>query len=159
MRRRKDRPVQTYVTDSREQKVYTFSDVIRKDELSYGGELRYALDCGDYGIELNATLLPCRVERKQIADFFNCCGHERDRFLRELEKLARYKSYLLIEATPEQVRAGIERSQVSGEAAFASALCFSVRYNVSTIFTSNWKTGNSITHRLLDEYAVHYGKS
>lgn len=127
----------------------------RRREFEDGGTLCYKLDEGDYSVELDAQLLAIRIERKAIGDLFACVGRERDRFEAELERLRPYRSYLIIEGTAAEVSAGIERSQVSGKAAMTSVLCWSIRFGISPIFAGNWRIGNAICQRLLEEAAIH----
>ena len=176
---RKPKPILTWVVDTREQDPYRFGEPHRR-EFAAGGTLRYGLGEGDYAVELDAVLLPVRIERKSITDFFAVCGRERERFAglngtgkyksyasastvvekeSELLRLTRFKSYLLIEADASQITHGIERSQVSGKAAICSALCWSVRFGVMPIFASNHRMGNAICQRLLEEFAVHFNSS
>ena len=152
---RKEKPLFTAVIDTREQLPYRFGQPHRRD-LADGGTLRYKLDSGDYACELDAVLLPIRIERKSEIDFFACVGRERERFEAELERLRPFKSYLLIEATAEQIAAGIERSQVSGKAAMCSALCWSVQFGITPIFAGTWRMGNAICQRILEEFCAHW---
>ena len=152
---RKQRPLLSYVTDSREQNPYAFSSCQRPD-LDFGGSFVYKLDEGDYSVELEANLLPVRIERKSLTDLFACVGRERERFEAELERLRQYKAYLMIEATAAQVAHGIERSHVSGKAAMCSVLCWSVRFGIAPIFAGTWRFGNAMAQRILEEFAVHY---
>lgn len=169
---RKAKPILTWVIDTREQDPYRFGEPHRR-EFAAGGTLRYGLAEGDYAAELDAVLLPIRIERKSITDFFAVCGRERDRFAglngsgkyqagpntqkeSELLRLKQFTSYLIIEADASQISAGIERSQVSGKAAICSALCWSVRFGITPIFAGSHRMGNAICQRLLEEFAVHF---
>jgi len=78
------------LVDSREQLVYPF-DAIPADEQFGGGfwrvrTERVALPSGDYSLDGYATAVA--VERKSLADLFHTIGQDRDRFVRELERLA-----------------------------------------------------------------------
>jgi len=151
----KPKPSLTFIVDTREQSPYQFSRAHRRD-VAFGGSRRAKLDEGDYGVMIGEELLPIRIERKSIGDLFGVVGKGRERFERELDRLSGYASYLMIEATLEQVKHGFERSLVSGEAALGSVLCWSVTFGISPIFAGNWRLGNSVTQRLLEDFAAHY---
>ena len=171
---RKERPLFTVIIDTREQAAYRFGAPHRR-ELEDGGVIVSGLEEGDYGCMLDGELLPVRIERKSLSDLYGVVGNGRGRFAGdrkdgmyrdseesgvwkpcELERLRKFKSYLVIEATADQVRAGFERSKISGEAAFASVICWACKYNISPIFAGSWRTGNAICTRLLEEFAIHY---
>lgn len=152
------KPKAIFIIDSREQLPFQFSNVRRRD-LSFGGTRREALDAGDYGIELEGELLPIRLERKSISDYFGICSNrfsQRDRFERELERLRWLTAYLIIEADAETIRKGYERSQVSGEAALGSAVCWSVKYGICPIFAGTRRTAQRVCQQILEEFAAHF---
>lgn len=79
--------------DTREQRPYPFSD-IPADAKEGGGILkirtqRVTLQQGDYSLEGFTDQVA--IERKSLADLFQTIGQERDRFERELERLAGYR--------------------------------------------------------------------
>ncbi len=133
---------------------YSFSKPRR--EFDDGGTLCYALDAGDYSVELDGELLPIVIERKSLSDYFGVVGHGRERFERELARLRGMTAYLLIEADARTIKAGYERSLVSGNAALASAICWACKFGVNPIFASSRRLGQEICQRLLQEFALHY---
>jgi hypothetical protein len=174
--RRKPRPLFTVVIDTREQNPYRFGKPHR-DELDDGGVIVSGLGEGDYGCMLDGELLSVRVERKSLSDLYGVVGNGRGRFAGdrkdgmyqvseesgvwepcELERLRQFKSYLVIEATADQVRAGYERSQIPGTAAWGSVICWSITYGIIPIFAGSWRTGNAACARILEEFAVHWRK-
>lgn len=67
------------------------------------------LDTGDYSVAGLTHLIT--VERKSLDDLLACCGRERDRFKRELQRLRSYRFRLLvIEADAAALEAGDWRS-------------------------------------------------
>jgi len=146
----------TFVTDSREQRPWELGPPHRR-ELEDHGSIVYALDAGDYGVEIDGVLQPIRIERKSISDLFGVVGHGRERFVRELEKLRDRPAFLIIEATAAEVKHGYERSLVSGEAAIGSLMCWSIRFGVHVIFAGNRTLAGGLARRLLEEFAVHVG--
>lgn len=160
MKSKKLKPELTMIIDTREQHPYEFCRPHRRD-VALAGTSREALEAGDYSVKVNGDLLPVRIERKSMSDYFGICSNrfgQRERFERELERLQWMTSYLVIEATAEQVRHGFERSQVSGEAALGSALHWSVVFGVMPIFAGTWRTGNRITQGLLEDFALHFSQ-
>jgi len=149
-----NKPLITFVVDSREQMPYEFKSCARRD-LEFGGSIEVGLGEGDYAVERDGVLLPVRIERKSIEDYFGVVGRGRDRFERELERLRPYRSYLLIEATAQEITRGTERSLVSGWAAMKSALCWSVTYNISPVFAGNRRAGQVICQGILEEAVAH----
>jgi ERCC4-type nuclease len=153
---RTEKPAITFVIDSREQFAYHFSKPKRR-ELADGGEVTYGLDEGDYACELDGELLPIRIERKSLGDLFGVVGHGRERFEREMERLARHeRAYLLIEASLAEVKSGYERSLVTGEAALGSVLHWSTQFGVQPVFAGNRRLGNEVCQRILEDFSVHH---
>ncbi len=73
--------------------------------------IRGTLDTGDYAV-FGAEHL-CRIERKTLPDFVACCGVERERFVRELERLLAFPSRIvIIEASLADIKAGQWRSRI-----------------------------------------------
>lgn len=115
------------------------------------------LEEADYSAMLDGELLPVRIERKSLGDLYGVCGFGRERFEAELERLRPYRSFLIIEATCDEVRHGFERSKIPGNTVWASVLCWAVKFNISPIFAGSWRTGNAACARLLEEFALHFG--
>lgn len=155
------KPKVTLLVDTREQRPYVFSSAHRRD-LAWGGVRHEALDAGDYSAELDGEPLPVFIERKSLGDLFGVIGQGRDRFERELERLASEMAqnggpaYILVEATAAQVREGYERSHVSGEAALGSLLHWSVLYGVHPLFAGDRILGKRITQGILEDFAAHW---
>ena len=63
------------------------------------------------------------VERKSESDLLACCGRERERFDREVQRLLAYPTrVLLVESTWSQVEAGEWRSQLKPQQVLGSLL-------------------------------------
>ncbi|MDO8632018.1 MAG: ERCC4 domain-containing protein [Phycisphaerales bacterium] len=94
------KPQPCIVVDSREQTPLLFTNLPTKTA---------TLDSGDYSIDGLTHLIA--VERKSLDDLLACCGRERDRFKRELQRLRAYRFRLLvIEADAATLEAGAWRS-------------------------------------------------
>lgn len=174
MPQRKEKPLLSFVTDTREQLPLKFFTP-RKDRFDDGGTVEYCLESGDYSCEKDGVLLPIRIERKSHSDYVGVVGRNRDRFAgaanradgmyqsgptewrkSELERLREFKSYLIIEATAAEVLHGCERSQVPGKAALHSALAWSITYGIHVIFAGDRTHARQIAQFLLEEFAYHY---
>jgi len=112
----------TIVVDSREQQPYEFACQT----------VRSKLDAGDYsvvGLERRVA-----VERKSLRDFVTTVIHERQRFGRELERLAQYESTcIVVEADLDALlrqRHTEDLRSVSPAAVLGAALHISFRYGV-----------------------------
>src|SRR5262245_5178714 len=81
----------TILVDSREQCPYTFDAILADSEFGGGWwrvqTARLALPSGDYTLDGYASRVA--VERKSMSDLFGTIGNGRERFTRELERLAK----------------------------------------------------------------------
>ena len=78
------------------------------------------LQSGDYGLKGCDEI---RIERKSLPDLLACCGVERERFEREIERLLAFRvRILLIESTWQEIEQGQWRSKVSIESVIGSLL-------------------------------------
>jgi ERCC4-type nuclease len=135
------------VTDTREQRPYTFpSDVpivVAK------------LDAGDLSVV--GAEHRCAVDRKQIGDFVACCTWERERFTRELERLAGYDfAAVVVEASLLDVRAKCYRANVAPAVIVASAASIAVRYGVHVYFAGDRASCADFCLRLLRSFHKHH---
>jgi ERCC4-type nuclease len=135
------------VTDTREQRPYTFPPdvpiVVEK------------LDAGDlslFGAESRVA-----IDRKALGDFVACCTWERERFTRELERLASYDfAAVVVEASLLDVRAKVYRAKVAPAVVVASAASFAVRYGVPVYFAGDREASADFCHRLLRSFWKHH---
>ena len=126
-----------YVVDSREQRPYRL-------EPSVVG----ALATGDYSVAGLEELVV--VERKSLEDFVACCGRERSRFLRELERLRGYPhAAVVIEASWESLGEKTWRGTVSPETLKSSVCSWAARF-CPLILAGSRRGGRSATKRFLD---------
>lgn len=120
------------VIDSREQLPYAFAS-IRADAVQDRAKLlvRSLVSClpaGDYSIQGHEKSIA--VERKSLADLFGTIGQERDRFERELARLAEYPyAAVVIEAGWNDILfAPPDFSRLSPKTVFRSILAWQQRY-------------------------------
>lgn len=151
------KPTLTLIADTREQRPFSFAACSRREFVD-GGTKIIGLSEGDYSACIDeGDPLSIRIERKAHGDIVQCCGWERDRFVRELDRLTQYEyRAVVIEASADQILKGYERSQISGKSVMASLLCWSVSYNLPIFFGETHARAGGITQRLLTEFAVHH---
>lgn len=120
------------VIDTREQRPFAFQG-LRCDATDGGGPLtvpvvRGTLKSGDYSLAGHETRVA--VERKSLEDCYGTIGQGRERFERELERLAAYRfAAVVIEATwPEVCADPPPHTQLPPKTVFRSILAWSVRY-------------------------------
>jgi DNA excision repair protein ERCC-4 len=83
--------------------------------------VRATLDTGDYSISSLETVV-C-VERKSEGDFLSCCGTERERFQREIDRMRGFPhKVLVVETTLDRINAGNWRSQITPAQAMGSLI-------------------------------------
>jgi ERCC4-type nuclease len=107
----------TIIQDSREQNPFDLSPLKVVVE---------GLPTGDYALQ--ALRHNTVLERKELGDLLTCCGAERERFEREVQRLLGYEHRLMIvEATWQQLEAGEWRSQVTPTCVISSLLSWMSR--------------------------------
>jgi len=133
------------IVDSREQTPFPFT--------GYDVEVvRAGLPSGDYSLPGFEDRVA--VERKSLADLVACLmGDNRERFERELVRLARYDlAAVVIEAGWCDLAAGNYRSDMKPHSACQSVLAFQVRYRVPFIWAGSRKAAEYVTHSILAKY-------
>lgn len=115
------------------------------------------LKTGDYSVEGMTEVVA--VERKSLSDLFGCIGHDRERFVRELERLAniRYRA-LVVEASFDELLAGLSYSQVNTHAAAGSIIAWSVRYGIPVWFAGSRRNAAGIINKILNKAAEEWLK-
>ncbi len=122
------------VVDSREQNPLEFSAAVTVT----GGTLA----TGDYSIMGLQEL--ASIERKELGDLTTCCGPERDRFKREMHRLAAYPCRgLPIEATLQDILEHRYRSSITPAAVIGTLTSWSTKYTVPVWFAGD-RTGAAV---------------
>lgn len=106
----------TAITDTREQLPVFFKHI---------PTITRGLKCGDYSIIVDGTSLEDKiaVERKSLDDFLNCCGSQRERFERCIDRMLPFSSKaIIVEATLHQLLSGEWRSRISVNSVIGSYL-------------------------------------
>jgi DNA excision repair protein ERCC-4 len=132
------------VVDTREQEEYSFSPRRFVTE-------RRALPAGDYslaGLERDIA-----VERKTAEDFVSTVIRDRDRFRKELLKLAEYdRACVVVEAGLDDILAGAYRSGAHPASVVGAALSIIIDYGVPVFFCSD----RQCARRFVEEYLLRY---
>ncbi len=119
----------TIIYDSREQAPFTFKNL--KSTRSKGDLVvhtkKVALTAGDYSIEGMESQIA--IERKSIVDFFSCCGHDRERFQKQIIKLAYLEwAAVVVEASLSTCLSGIPQSDLNPWTIYYSMLAWQQRF-------------------------------
>lgn len=105
------------------------------------------LTTGDYSVRGLETVVA--VERKSLGDLLACCGRERERFDREVQRLLAYQTRaLVVESTWAEVEAGNWRSQVRPTAVVGSLLGW-IAAGLPTIMAGDHARAGRYVSRLL----------
>lgn len=122
----------TIAFDTREQLPFAFRNMYIERKKAFVLTRRVTLPTGDYsivGYENNVC-----VERKSLQDLYQTLGKNRERFLRELERMQDFdRSLVVIEATYNQIIKPTEddpffHSQMHPEAVMGSILAFAGQF-------------------------------
>lgn len=93
------------------------------------------------------------IERKSLGDLFGCIGRERDRFERELERLAEMDyACVVVEGNLEDVLAGVERSLVTPQAAAGSLVAWSVKWGLPIWFAGDRRLAAALVLKSLSKF-------
>jgi DNA excision repair protein ERCC-4 len=113
------------------------------------------LKVGDYSLEGLTEVVA--VERKSLPDLYMCVGRERERFERELEKLAKFPyPAIILECSFEDVLAGFGRSEVHPHSAAGSIIAWSTRYRIPIWPAGNRRNAAGIVYKILLKAAEEY---
>ncbi len=143
--------------DTREQLPFTFADIPADKE--FGGGFwrikteRGTVPSGDYSLAGQADRVA--VERKSVADLFSTLSAGRDRFVRELERLAAYQfAAVVIEGDwTEITTAPPARSQLPPRIVYRSVLAWQQRYpRVHWWACPDRRFAEVTTFRILERY-------
>lgn len=154
------------VIDTREQRPFHFGDTIRT--------VRKCLKTGDYSVEGYEGHFA--VERKSIPDLIGTLTAGRDRFEREMQRMAAFRfRRVIVEGSLRQVLAYVKRidrdrgRRVRLNSIIGTIYAFEVRYDVPFIFAARgageaaWIVEHWARYfvrdqkRIIDEIASHYG--
>lgn len=106
-----------------------------------------AIQTGDYQLLGGEHLI--RIERKSLSDLVACCGVERERFERELERMPAFPArILMVEASWEDIEAGEWRSKIKPAAVEASLLSW-IGQGISVVMAGDRRGTEKFATRIL----------
>ena len=119
----------TIIIDTREQEGYSFDPRL-------AATVRRALPAGDYSVTgLESTVA---VERKSLDDFVSTVIHGRERFRKELRKLAGYRAAcVVVEAGMHDALLHRYRGDAHPNSVIGSALSIILDFRIPVFFCSN----------------------
>ena len=130
--------------DTREQEPYGFDP-------SRVATVRRALPAGDYSLAGRET--DVAVERKTLEDFVSTALHARERFARELRRLASYDfACVVVEASMEDVLSHRYRSAAHPNSVFGAMLSILVDHRVPVFFCGDRQVACRFVEDLLALY-------
>ena len=133
------KPRPRILIDTREQTPLRFSEAVDVEMCG--------LVTGDYALRGATDLVA--IERKSKADFVACCGPERERFLEQVSRLLLYPTRaLVIEATWEELSAGIYRSQMNAKSVTGTVLSL-MQKGLPVLLVGDATAAAEATERLL----------
>lgn len=137
------KPSPVVIIDSREQRPWTFASL---------PSVVGALDAGDYSVSGLAHLIA--VERKSLDDLLACCGRERDRFKRELQRLRAYRFRLLVvETDAATIEAGGWRSSLKPAHAIGSLAAWCAQFGLPVWLAGDHDAAGRFVERYLYQCA------
>ncbi|MCX7048163.1 MAG: ERCC4 domain-containing protein [Candidatus Sumerlaeota bacterium] len=123
--------------------------------------VREALPAGDYGVWGHSDLNNPRIifERKSLDDLIGSLTSGRQRFLREVEVLRRFDfRALVIEASGDQVRAGMFRSQTSPASIIGTLTALQVRGNLHIVWANDHQGAADYVENAVRLYVAGFEK-
>jgi DNA excision repair protein ERCC-4 len=134
-------PQPVIVIDDREKQPYAFPGAVTRH-----------LAAGDYSILGYEDRVA--IERKSKKDAYRSLGHVRERFQREIERLANYDyAAIVIESSLPEFLIPPPFGELHPHAAIASLLGWSVKYRLPVLFAGDRAHAESTTRHLLESYA------
>jgi ERCC4-type nuclease len=98
------------------------------------------LDFGDYGCELaDGHVVPLVFERKGLGDFWQTLTANYDRFRNEIIRCqeAKFRMFLIVEASLTKVGKGYKHSKRDAESILAQTMTIFCKYKIMPIFCNN----------------------
>ncbi|GIL20816.1 MAG: hypothetical protein BroJett041_19300 [Candidatus Jettenia caeni] len=117
----------TIVQDTREQKPLTFPEA----------KVRVAtLHTGDYSLDRFEDRIT--IERKSLSDLLGSLGNDRDRFMREIQRMQVFEyAGLVIEASMQTLSRGKWRSQITPQSVMGTLQALSAKYDIHVFLADN----------------------
>lgn len=98
------------------------------------------------------------IERKSVADLVQSLTWERERFMRELERLRSYQfRAIVVEGSMEQITAGAYRSRAHPKSVIGSICAIIVDYSCPVVLADDARGAATITEKLLRRLEAQHG--
>jgi ERCC4-type nuclease len=143
----------TILIDTREQRALQFPGDVKTESAT--------LESGDYSARLGDFDLRdlAAIERKSISDLLGCIGGDRDRFERELARLAALPfRALVIEGSMPDLLEATKQTEMHPRQVIGSVLAWTFKYGVAPIFCSNRPHAAAAVRSLL-RHAARYASN
>lgn len=119
---------------------------------------RATLSTGDYSVEGVEHLVA--VERKSLEDLYGCFGQSRDRFERELARLAEFPyPAIVVEANLADVLDGTKYSKVHPHSAIGSLIAWGTRYRIPVWMCGDRRMAAGAVRKILYAAAKYIGEN
>lgn len=126
--------------DTREQAPLRFSVNVDTESAS--------LETGDYSVAGHTARV--RLERKSVSDFVACVGPERERFLEQMQRLAKYEvRALVIEGSWAQLSSGAYRSSTRPQSVTGTLLALVADLGLPVLLADDARGAAEIVERIL----------
>lgn len=136
------------VVDTREQAPFHFTNI---DNLIVPLTTNKALESGDYSIEGLEALVS--IERKSVGDFCGSITSDRDRFQREMRRLADLDyAAVVIEGSWPEFQSDARRSRVTTATIQGTMIAWSMDYGVHFFPCMSRRHAEVMTLRILQRY-------
>jgi len=144
MSKKKQAPDFTVICDTRETNAYTFSNITPRPKVIYK-----KLDSADYSILGFENKIG--LERKTAIDAFQSFGRNRNRFVRELERLSQFQyAGLMLEFSLSDIfKNPPVYSKMLPKSVFRSLISWSVYYNIHVWPAPDREFGEKLTYLIL----------
>jgi DNA excision repair protein ERCC-4 len=118
--------------------------------------VRACLPAGDYSIEGMEERVA--IERKTMGDLVSTLTYGRERFERELDRLATYeRALILVEGDLSEIVEARYRSQVPPQCLVGSFASFFARWGIATVFAGNRRNAQIMARAFLTKCSKHLG--
>lgn len=134
------------IADTREQKEWEFKGF---------NTIKKKLDTGDYSLRFLGKDYDheIAIERKELNDFIACCGTERSRFIKELERsMAIPHFFIIIEGSWKQIEAHFYRSQINPNSVIGSIISWQLKYGCHIILAENRGRAKRLAFKIFESF-------
>lgn len=146
-----DGACETILVDTREQTPWEFEGVYFHGEMRTFPTRRATLKSGDYTLEGLESF--AAIERKSLADFLSSITRGRDRFKREMERLADFRSKAIIVEQPldDAFNAREFGSLVNPDSIAGTIASWGARYGIQFLFCRNRASAQFVALHFLNQ--------